>query len=124
MYPSKRVYDYGGEQPAVLADRLWPRGISKVRLAGVVWCKEITPSTALRQWFHQDQEARYDAFCQQYRQELAQPQVQAALAALRRQAAAQGQLWLLTAAKDIDHSHIPILQAVLAQTPPNSSPKP
>ncbi|CNK70046.1 DUF488 domain-containing protein [Yersinia proxima] len=36
-----------------LVDRLWPRGISKARLEGVVWLKEVAPDNALRQWFHQ-----------------------------------------------------------------------
>ena len=50
MYTLTRVYDYqAGATPAVLADRLWPRGISKARLAQVLWAKDVTPSTALRQ---------------------------------------------------------------------------
>ena len=115
MFQAMRVYDYQPPLPAVLVDRLWPRGISKVRLAGVEWAKDVTPSTGLRQWFHQDPAARYDEFCQRYRAELAQPEIQPALQALRDIHQQHGSLILLTAAKDVAHSHLPVLQAVLAQ---------
>ena len=115
MFQAMRVYDYQPPLPAVLVDRLWPRGISKVRLAGVEWAKDVTPSTGLRQWFHQDPAARYDEFCQRYRAELAQPEIQPALQALRDLHQQHGSLILLTAAKDVAHSHLPVLQAVLEQ---------
>lgn len=117
MYQVERVYDYHHDastaKSAVLVDRLWPRGISKARLAGVTWCKTVTPSTALRQWFHQQPDHRYQQFCQQYHQELQQPEKQAALQELRQRAQEYGHLTLLTAVKNIDHSHIPVLLAVL-----------
>lgn len=51
----QRVYDVEPPYQAhtFLVDRLWPRGISKARLEGVVWLKEVAPDNALRQWFHQ-----------------------------------------------------------------------
>ena len=118
MFQAMRVYDYQPPLPAVLVDRLWPRGISKVRLAGVEWAKDVTPSTGLRQWFHQDPAARYDEFCQRYRAELAQAPLQAALNQLRQLHAQYGGLILLSAAKDLQHSHLPVLAAVLANTTP------
>ncbi|STO91536.1 DUF488 domain-containing protein [Fluoribacter dumoffii] len=36
----------------ILIDRLWPRGLKKETLAFDLWLKDITPSVALRQWFH------------------------------------------------------------------------
>ena len=117
MFQAMRVYDYQPPLPAVLVDRLWPRGISKVRLAGVEWAKDVTPSTGLRQWFHQDPAARYDEFCQRYRAELAQPEIQPALQALRDMQQQHGTLILLTAAKDVAHSHLPVLHAVLERKP-------
>ncbi|MCB5296330.1 DUF488 domain-containing protein [Yersinia intermedia] len=50
-----RVYDVQPPYQAntFLTDRLWPRGISKTRLLGVVWLKEVAPENALRKWFHQ-----------------------------------------------------------------------
>ena len=34
MYSVQRVYDYHGQQPAILTDRLWPRGVRKDKLKG------------------------------------------------------------------------------------------
>lgn len=117
MYQVRRVYDYHGDQTtaktAVLVDRLWPRGISKARLAGVNWCKTVAPSASLRQWFHQQPHNRYDEFCYHYHEELMQPEKQTALYALRQQEQKYGCLLLLTAVKNIDTSHIPVLMSVL-----------
>ena len=44
MYNIQRVYTYQHQQPAVLIDRLWPRGISKIRLSGVEWLPRPTSS--------------------------------------------------------------------------------
>jgi uncharacterized protein YeaO (DUF488 family) len=67
----KRIYDH--TQPAAensfLVDRLWPRGISKERLQGVVWLKSVAPSNELRQWFHKNLE-EWPQFTQSYWQEL------------------------------------------------------
>ena len=117
MYTLTRVYDYQpGALPAVLADRLWPRGISKTRLAQVLWVKNLTPSTALRQWLHADPAAHYAEFCQRYRAELAAAPLQPALAQLCRLHDQHHGLILLSAAKDLTHSHLPVLAAVLAAT--------
>lgn len=68
----KRVY----ESPApadgfrVFVDKLWPRGLKKEDLHADLWEKEIAPSTPLRQWFHQDEAGRWDAFAQKYTEEL------------------------------------------------------
>jgi uncharacterized protein YeaO (DUF488 family) len=53
----KRVYDEASEDDGyrILIDRLWPRGISKERIKIDKWAKEITPSTALRKTFSQNQ---------------------------------------------------------------------
>ena len=116
MYILQRVYGFTLQNtPAVLADRLWPRGVSKAKLAGVEWDKAVTPSTDLRKWFHQDPETRYAEFSQRYQAELARPEAQPALQALRDLHQQHGSLILLTAAKDVAHSHLPVLQAVLEQ---------
>ena len=51
-----RIYDH--EQPAgyrILVDRLWPRGISKIKAHLDEWDKEIGPTNELRKWFnHED----------------------------------------------------------------------
>ncbi|HEV2563416.1 MAG TPA: DUF488 family protein [Rhizomicrobium sp.] len=51
---TKRVYDELSKEDGqcVLVDRLWPRGLSKSDLKGVIWLKEISPSSELRKWYH------------------------------------------------------------------------
>ena len=51
---------------AVFVDRLYPRGIPKTRMAGVLWLKDITPSMALREWYHADAQAHFDEFTQRF----------------------------------------------------------
>lgn len=52
-----------------LVDRLWPRGISKIKLAGVSWLKNIAPSSELRHWVHEDL-SRWPEFRLRYLAEL------------------------------------------------------
>ena len=48
----KRVYETKGDDGfRVLIDRLWPRGLTKEKVAADLWLKEIAPSAALRKWF-------------------------------------------------------------------------
>lgn len=51
-----RIYEH--EQPEgyrILVDRLWPRGMSKVKAHLDEWDKEIGPTNELRKWFnHED----------------------------------------------------------------------
>ncbi len=107
----KRVYDYTetAGRSAILVDRLWPRGINKEKLKGVVWLKILTPSSELRSWFHQDKVARHDIFSKKYLAELEanKGKVEIALSDLGEH------LTLLTAVKDIECSHIPTLQTFL-----------
>lgn len=65
-----RIYDH--EQPAgyrILVDRLWPRGMSKVKANLDEWDKEIGPSTELRKWFNHD-ETKFPEFKNRYEKEL------------------------------------------------------
>lgn len=50
-------------------DRLWPRGISKEKAQVEYWYKEIAPSSALRNQFH-DGKTTYEQFKQLYVDEL------------------------------------------------------
>lgn len=67
----KRVYegaaDSDGER--VLVDRLWPRGLKKVKAHIDKWFKEIAPSNELRTWFAHDP-AKWDDFRARYFHEL------------------------------------------------------
>lgn len=114
MLTLARIYGYtAGSAPAVFVDRLYPRGICKEVMAQVWWLKDITPSTELRRWFHQDPEARFDVFCQRYRSELHGSTQQAALQTLRALVAKHPQVVLLTAAKQPERSHLAVLAQLL-----------
>ena len=107
----KRAY----EPPApddgtrILIDRLWPRGVKKETLALSQWNKELSPSTALRQWFGHDP-ARWLEFRRRYAAEL-QPHA-AQLDALRA-LARQGTLTLVYGAHDETHNDAVALRQFL-----------
>ena len=68
----KRAYDATDEEDGyrVYVDRLWPRGLSHETFHYDAWEKEIAPSDALRHWFHDNQDARWQEFEEKYRAEL------------------------------------------------------
>lgn len=105
-----RVYDPPNPD-RVFVDRLWPRGIRKDDPRVGRWMKDVTPSNELRSWFHQHRD-RYDDFVARYREELASGPAAAALDELRT-LAANGDVELATAAKDVDHSHVPVIVDLL-----------
>src|SRR5262249_10251226 len=106
----KRVYQPAAPSDGlrILVDRLWPRGLRKDAAAIDHWCKELAPSTALRQWFGHKPE-RWPEFRTRYRAEIAkQPE---ALAELRRLPRA-GTVTLLFAARDEQHNDAVVLGEV------------
>ena len=115
----KRAYD--APDPAdgqrVLADRLWPRGLAKVKAHIDFWAKDVTPSTPLRKWFHEHPE-QFDEFRQRFLAELATLDADhnAMLDELRTRLA-QGPVTLLTAAHrledDAAHTHLHVLRDFL-----------
>lgn len=111
----KRIYD--DPEPAdghrVLVDRLWPRGVRKDEAAVDTWLRDVAPSTELRRWYGHDP-ARFREFADRYREELGEPVRAAALAELRRLAAA-GPVTLLTATRDVEHAQATVLAEVLAE---------
>ncbi|MFD7336430.1 DUF488 domain-containing protein [Streptomyces violascens] len=115
----RRVYDppEGDDGVRVLVDRLWPRGLSKERAAVDEWPKELTPSTELRRWYHEDR-TRYAEFRERYEAELAEPEPARALDRLLGLAKSDT-VTLVTAVKDIDHSHVPTLVAALERGRPS-----
>lgn len=53
----------------LLIDRLWPRGISKVKASLDEWDKTVAPSSVLREWFgHEDE--KFAEFERKYCSEL------------------------------------------------------
>ena len=109
----RRVYDPPEAEDGVrvLVDRLWPRGLAKERAAVDEWVKELTPTNELRTWYH-GHPGQYEEFARRYREELAAPALEGAAERLRELATA-GRGTLLTAVKDPDHSHVPVLLAHL-----------
>ncbi len=97
----KRIYEAAdaADGKRVLVDRLWPRGISKERAALDEWCRQIAPSTELREWYAHDP-ARFAEFTERYRAELGEPERAAELMRLRGLARGSSMLTLLTATKD------------------------
>jgi uncharacterized protein YeaO (DUF488 family) len=112
----KRIYDPPSPEDGrrFLVDRLWPRGVAKERAQLDGWLRELAPSTELRRWFGHDP-ARWQEFQRRYREELAQPERQQALERLQ-QAAAQGPVTLLYAARDTEHNEAQVLAEWLRGT--------
>ena len=54
MINIKRIYDEPSKEDGIriLADRLWPRGVSKEKAGIDFWFKDIAPSNELRKLFH------------------------------------------------------------------------
>lgn len=108
-----RVYDprVRGDGNRVLVDRIWPRGLSKVKADLDEWCKVVAPSTALRKWYHHDPR-RFAEFDRRYRAELDGPEQAEALAHLRKLAQRRN-LTLLTATKEPEISEAAVLADLL-----------
>jgi uncharacterized protein YeaO (DUF488 family) len=112
----RRVY----EDPApddgtrVLVDRIWPRGLTRDAADLDEWIKDAAPSTPLRRWYGHRTE-RFTEFRRRYLAELAEPKPAAAVNRLRELHHA-GDVTLLTATKDIDHSQAAVLAELLRDT--------
>lgn len=101
------------EQPAagdgkrVLVDGVWPRGVAKKDAALDEWLREVAPSRDLRQWFGHDP-VKFEEFQRRYHEELRTERRAAAVDELVRWARA-GRVTLLTATRDVRHSHARVL---------------
>lgn len=96
----------------VLVDRLWPRGVKKEALALDEWCKDVAPSSELREWFDHDP-AKFEEFKVRYQEELAGS---AAPKALLERANGRETLTLVYAAKDPAINHAAVLKEYLQNT--------
>ena len=94
----------------ILVDRLWPRGMSKATAKVDLWVKDVSPSTALRSWFHKDKEKRFRDFSKKYKKELLAGKE---LAHLKKALQKKKVVTLITSVKDLESSHIPILLKLL-----------
>ena len=107
----KRVYEPTAKSDGfrVLADRLWPRGLSKSDAKLDLWLPDLGPSTALRQWFNHDP-ARWAEFQRRYHAELKKKS--ALLATITKQAKTSS-VTLLYSAKDERHNQAVALRSFL-----------
>lgn len=104
----KRAYDKQAKTDGtrVLVDRLWPRGVSKAAARIDIWTKDIAPSNELRKWFHADPDERWPEFKARYEHELKDNReaVEETFKSMK------GHVTFITAAKDVEHSHVPVLR--------------
>lgn len=107
----KRVYETPAKEdgPRILADRLWPRGVTKEKAHITYWAKDLAPSSELRSWFHEDPENRFGDFQKRYASELKKnrTKIKSDLEPYTRS------FTLVTAVRDIERSHIPTLKSFL-----------
>lgn len=104
----KRVYEDFEESDGyrILVDRLWPRGMKKENLHYDIWAKDITPSTALRKWYHQDLDKNWDTFVSAYQRELSNmPNMDTYVDEIKKHPV----VTLLYASKDPTHNHAMVL---------------
>jgi uncharacterized protein YeaO (DUF488 family) len=113
----RRVYDEisSDDGVRVLVDRVWPRGLRKDAAELDEWVKDVAPSTELRKWYGHDPD-KFTEFRRRYRGELNTPSGRQALQRLRTLAGGEA-LTLLTATKDVRHSHASVLVELLRSPP-------
>lgn len=111
----KRAYDKpnAGDGTRILVDALWPRGISKAELKIATWEKGIAPSKPLRTWYGHEPE-KWREFRIRYREELGQPSRREILERLTG-LAEQGNLTLVFAAHDAEHSNAAVLAEAIGE---------
>jgi uncharacterized protein YeaO (DUF488 family) len=109
-----RVYDEPGPDDGerLLVDRLWPRGFRKGDPRVGRWIPKVAPSTELRKWYSHEA-ARFDEFAARYAQELESEEGTAAVDELK-QVLRGGPVTLVTAARDLDGSHVAVLVRLLS----------
>ncbi len=114
MIGLKRVYEEPSPDDGfrVLVERLWPRGLTKERVAVDLWLKDVAPSPELRKWFGHDP-ARWEEFQKRYRQELRERND---AVRLLRQRANEGTVTLVYAARDDEHNGAVVLAKFLGAT--------
>ncbi|MER6221729.1 DUF488 family protein [Streptomyces sp900105755] len=104
----------------VLVDRVWPEGMRRQVAPFDEWLREVAPSVELQRWYG-DNPRQFGEFRRRYRAELGDQRHRHAAARLR-SLAEHHSLTLLTATRDLDHSHTSVLAEWLAEPgPPHES---
>ena len=118
MIRIQRVYEPASRADGrrFLVERLWPRGIRKEALAAEAWVKEVAPSPVLRKWYGHRVEL-WEEFRRRYREELdAGPEAWEPLL----EAARNGPVTLLYAARDSEHNSALVLRDYLEERLPRA----
>ena len=95
----------------ILVDRLWPRGKRRDSLDLTDWYRDASPTPGLRRNYHQ-KAISHDSFADHYRREFGDaPENLLPLMCYAR----RGRLTLLTASRDIQASHLPLLREAILE---------
>lgn len=107
----KRIYEpeEADDGKRILVDRLWPRGISKLRADLYEWHKDSAPENEERKSFHDGKED-FEQFKEHYLAWLNQSEEAEALAAEIESLLAQSNVTLLFGAKDQEHNNAVVLK--------------
>lgn len=110
----KRVYEEASSQDGarVLVDRLWPRGLSKEKVALDAWLKEIAPSDELRKWYHAHPQ-QWSKFRDRYLKELAAEPAHTLLQQLYAIKNKRRRLTLLYASRNLERNNAVVLKDLL-----------
>jgi uncharacterized protein YeaO (DUF488 family) len=113
MVRLRRVYEDPSPDDGtrVLVDRIWPRGLRKDSAHFDEWLKHVAPSKDLRAWYGHEPE-KFTEFRHRYLAELRDPEQSEAMEQLK-EIRRRGPVTVLTATKDIEHSHAAVLAALL-----------
>jgi uncharacterized protein YeaO (DUF488 family) len=105
----RRVYDEvsPSDGARVLVDRMWPRGVKKEALDLTEWLRDVAPSTEPRQWYSHQPE-KFAELRRRCVAELESPEHRPAVDHLK-EIARTGDVVLLTATRDVDHSQAAVL---------------
>ncbi len=109
---TKRAYEAASPEDGfrIYIDRLWPRGLSHETFHYDLWDKKVSPSTELRQWFHENPTAEWMEFGKRYKAELIN---NPAYDALKKLIEAKPVVTLLYSSHDTEHNNAIILQECL-----------
>jgi uncharacterized protein YeaO (DUF488 family) len=110
----KRVYEPASRTDGtrVLVDRLWPRGLTKVKAAVDEWLRDLAPSDELRRWYHARPDHWQD-FRKKYLKELSQPEAEDSLLQLYQLARKRKRVTLLFGSKNESSNNAVVLKELL-----------
>ncbi|MCH5219243.1 MAG: DUF488 family protein [Muribaculaceae bacterium] len=108
----KRAYDPATPSDGyrIYIDRLWPQGLSHETFTYDWWDKAISPSTELRQWFHEDPANRWAEFMTRYKKEL---EANPAFSELKKAIAGKDTVTLLYSSHDRVHNNAVVVRDAL-----------